>query len=321
MFTEVGRELPSPCYKSVALATAWSSDWHPEALPIPQDSAVASTRLPSDFLMMPESLLNGQVYRTGSWKKGTKEYMSDKLAYMTPDLTAALLYSDADVQPTFACIMQLTMPAAKLAMPILNVGRRNVVKDALVWCTQQRSAAEETEIRDAFFVAYGVQVDKNNDLIAYEYELHKKALLAGKHVAPKDLPSDPAPFEAAASDGECVRVSVDWVDAIVHKHLLNWAQAAYGPGTMIGSGRLLAPVEQDDYYQHSEIVAPPKQGIIPYKAISVSELLSAHSAEFLERITRPDTRALLESAQSIAPTRLFSGGGMAAKASFSHAIL
>lgn len=311
-FVDVTTELPSDAFQAVGLATAWSPDWHPAKPPKATNKRVAGTRVRSDFLTMPGSLLNGQAYRPGSLAGGLKTYLSTTLTYMTPDLTAALFYCKADEHPHAAAIVQLSMPPDMLKMPILNVGKRAVVGHALSWCIDNIAAVRATldsvgvpqtgkkrataeSLARMFMIAYGVKLDKTGKLARYSFKEHAQMLIRDDHVDSGNIPSkQKANFEAAANDdGQCIRASFFEVDAVVHPALLAWAQAAYGAGTMIGSGRLYAPVETEDFYQHSEVVSFP-QGAYPCKAIAVHKLMSGPFDDFLERVTRPSTRTVLE---------------------------
>lgn len=126
--------------QAVQLATAWSPDWHPTELPV-QEFGRDYTTDTSSFLILPESLLNGQVYRKGTFSSAKKKpskaglkikrYRDSRICYVTPDLVSAMAYAGTDqtyinpAEATYPTIVQYQLPDSNIL--VINTMKREVI--------------------------------------------------------------------------------------------------------------------------------------------------------------------------------------------------
>lgn len=287
------KRLTKAQMRAVACCTLWSSAWHPGE--------------GKELLFLPDSLLNGQQFRVGVFNLGAIEaYHKTNISYLTPDITAALAYSGYDgtaSEKKCATIVQFEV-TAKTPI-VVNVGERSVVADALIYLISNKTYTKK--VRDAMkkniWATYGVRLGPTQkEIAAYDKASYHEQREAVEERGFKDFADNEKECLAAAERGECVRASIASIDADVHKFFLNYAEHKYGKGrktALIGSGTLVSFLEPEYPYHHSEIIAPANCGVIPSKAIAVSDLLprAVGAEDYLNNLTHPDTRASLEAAR------------------------
>lgn len=317
-FGVVTAEISDKTMTAVACCTLWSSDWHPVV-----KNDLGNEIRDKRFLVLPESLLNGQQFRKGGLSNNNIEnYHREHMSYLTPDFAAALQYTGCDNSKSaiYATIVQFKINGKPNTGPkpiVLNVGRRSVIVHVLKDLQRQYDTntfdaslfSDKTKIKEMqqkIWVAYGVRLESTGKKEGrYDFKQHKTS--TKKYFkSSSSFASNQLKCLEAVKNGECIRVSITTVDYDVHTYLLSYADKMYGTSksgdkrtVLIGSGTLNSFLDKDYMYHHSEIIAPANAGVTPIKAVPVSALIprSIGPNEFLENITHNETRETLIAAR------------------------